>query len=43
MDSTISFRPWKVASGIMEGANEVESQLTHKEVRENAPVVTRRR
>lgn len=43
MDSTISFRPWKVTSGIVEGAGEVESQLAQKEVRGSAPAVTRRR
>lgn len=33
MDSIISFRPWKAASGIMEGTDEVESQLAYKEVK----------
>lgn len=34
MDSTISFRPWKVTSGIVEEAGEVESQLAQEEVGE---------
>lgn len=43
MDSTISFRPWKVSSGIVEEAGEVESQLAQEEVGGNAPAVTTRR